>query len=145
MFPALSGEMRAKRTPRHTRADFEARLRALTIAEERRHAQLRRGAEERAEMSRQPLRAAVRSRPADHNAYVQLFRTAAGDVEAAEHLLRAHDPRRRCVDLVGLVPECARAIAKYEKVLRVMEDEDREFDELCKRKLLGLPARGARR
>lgn len=134
MFPALSGSK--KKNPYKLGATKESRLLALTWAEQQQRADLKKEVEAKVELTRRSIRAPLRREIRDNNAYVQLFRSAEGDAAAAEHLLKNYNPQSNCIDLVGLVPECARAIAKYEKVLQVMEDEDREFDELCKKKIL---------
>ena len=59
-------------------------------------------------MSRKPLRAPIGRQVQETNAYVQLFRSSEGDAAAAESLLKNFNPKRNCIDLVGLVPECAR-------------------------------------
>lgn len=153
MFPALSG---GKVTDRR-RDNYETRLVALQLAEQHQRALLRRDVENKVEMShrpsiREPLRKDIQSR----NAYVQLFRSPHGDAAAADALLHGRcsggkwkpnaskgasassstSALRPDIDIVGLLPEFARAVAKYEKVLAVMEEEDREFDELCKAPLL---------
>jgi hypothetical protein len=67
---------------------------------------------------------------------VQLFKSAEGDAEAAAALVAKFDSQKASIDLVPMIPECARAIAKYEKVLAVMEAEDEEFDEQYKKPVI---------
>ena len=134
MFPSLSGSK--QKNPYKFGATKESRLAALQWAAEQQRADLRKDINAKVELSRKPLRSSIGHSIQETNAYVQLFRSSEGDAAAADYLLRHYNPKKNCIDLVGLVPECARAISKYEKVLQVMEDEDREFEDKYKRKIL---------
>ncbi len=124
MFPALAGSKKIGVT---TSGTAETRLLALTLAAERQRRYLKEGVEARVARVRRSIRAPIGRRVDESNAYVQLFRSPVGDTAAAAQLLRDFNPRRNGIDLVGIVPEFARALAKYQKVLSVMEREDREF------------------
>lgn len=139
MFTPLAGS-KLQSGPQHarTRAAQEARLRALELAEQAQRDRLKRRVEQRVALDhdRPSVRAPLHKPVSERNAYVQLFKSAEGDAEAAAALVAKFDSQKASIDLVPMIPECARAIAKYEKVLAVMEAEDEEFDELYKKPVI---------